>query len=175
MSYMHFKPHLDNFNISWEKFYIFSNLHVNFYPIYRLECYPCLAGYYCPPGTGYGDTYPCGKGYYCPPESAEPIPCPIGMYGDIYQARTFSECKKCPNMTYGNERGMTQCKRCGSHAYSHQGWSTCKCQGKYRSFQPSGGACVCWTGYYYYDEADRQVRLRFLSFIIFSNDMQYTI
>jgi sugar lactone lactonase YvrE len=60
--------------------------------IRRLDCAPCPAGFFCPPGTLYPQPCPgghfcplgtaswarqgCGRGAYCPRGSAAPLPCP---------------------------------------------------------------------------------------------------
>jgi hypothetical protein len=47
----------------------------------RTTCETCPAGYYCPEGTGHGDSNPCPIGYFCPIGSDSPTPCPVGMIG----------------------------------------------------------------------------------------------
>ena len=121
----------------------------------RLVCEICPEGYYCPNGTGMGDSNPCPIGYYCPLGSGSPSPCPAGMYGKYAKSTAFSDCLQCPENTYNVAQGQRACRPCGSSATSGLGQSKCGCTGKYRSFQTSDGACVCLSGYMYYDEADR--------------------
>lgn len=122
----------------------------------RAACYMCPEGYYCPAGTGNGDTYPCEKGYYCPAGSDAPIPCKPGMYGDIYKADKYGLCKPCAAGTFQNREGQSSCRLCGSFGTSEKQSSTCKCKGKHRSYQMSDGACICKTGYIYYDEVGKK-------------------
>ena len=120
----------------------------------RSSCDTCPSGYYCPPGTGNGDTHECPVGSYCPIGSGEPLPCLAGSYGKRARAASPSDCALCPAQYYTDIPGMKACKPCGSSAESKVGSVLCTCRGKYRSFQPSDGSCTCESGYIYYDETD---------------------
>ena len=121
----------------------------------RLWCEICPPGYYCPEGTGMGDSNPCPVGYYCPNNSAMAIPCPAGMYGKDQKAEAMNQCYECPESTFNNAAGQKACRPCGSSASAGLGQSRCECIGKFRAFQTSDGACRCLSGYLYYDEGDR--------------------
>lgn len=121
----------------------------------RFLCEICPAGYYCPEGTGMGDSNECPPGYYCPLGTGTPIACPAGMYGKHKKATATSDCLECPINTYNDGAGASACKPCGSSSTATIGQSRCTCLGKFRSFQTSDGACRCLSGYMYYDEADR--------------------
>ncbi|XP_077985306.1 uncharacterized protein LOC144439946 [Glandiceps talaboti] len=120
----------------------------------RYECALCPEGYYCPEGTGDPRDYPCPVGYYCPLGSGSPTPCPPGKYGQILKAKADSDCSDCPENTYNELLGQKACRPCGSSAIATPGSSICACVGKNRAFQTSNGACVCQSGYLYYDEID---------------------
>ena len=122
----------------------------------RSTCLSCPAGYYCPEGTGHGDTYQCEKGYYCPVGSPEPTPCPAGYYGTKIIATNINDCAPCPAGTFQNKPGKIRCKQCGGTSYSVEGSSICTCRGKYRTFQKSGKRCVCLSGYHYYNEEGKR-------------------
>lgn len=122
----------------------------------RSVCETCPAGYYCPEGTGHGDSNPCPIGYYCPVGSDHAEPCPTGMFGTKVRAEGYGECVPCPANTFNDLLGATKCRPCGSASYSTGGAAICTCSGQYRTFQKSNGACVCLSGYIYYDEVDTQ-------------------
>lgn len=121
----------------------------------RTTCETCPAGYYCPEGTGHGDSNPCPIGYFCPIGSDSPTPCPVGMIGRKIRA-DVGECFPCPVNTFNDLEAATQCRPCGSSSHSPGNASICSCDGQYRSFQKSNGACVCLSGYVYFDEVDTQ-------------------
>lgn len=121
----------------------------------RTTCETCPAGYYCPEGTGHGDSNPCPIGYFCPIGSDSPTPCPVGMIGRKIRA-DVGECFPCPVNTFNDLEAATQCRPCGSSSHSPGNTSICTCDGQYRSFQKSNGACVCLSGYIYFDEVDTQ-------------------
>ena len=79
------------------------------------------------------------------------------MYGNLTKATKASDCLPCPENTFNHLKGTEACKPCGSSAFSPEGSSTCTCKGLYRSFQVSDGACVCESGYVYYDVVDVQL------------------
>ena len=120
----------------------------------RSICESCPAGYYCPEGTGHGDTNICNIGYYCPVGSAVQTPCPFGYYGTREIATSLSDCSICPAGTYNDIAAATICKPCGGSGSAPAGSATCECIGKFRYFQESSKACVCLSGYLYYDQAD---------------------
>ena len=122
----------------------------------RSECKSCPAGYYCPEGTGHGDTYPCQKGYYCPVGSPEQTPCPKGFYGTRIIATSEDDCEPCPTNTFQNKVGKTRCRPCGGTSGSSSGSAVCTCNGRYRSFQKSGKRCVCLSGYHFFDKSDKK-------------------
>ena len=122
----------------------------------RSECRLCPPGYYCPEGTGHGDTNPCAKGTYCPEGSPEPTNCPTGTYGTILMAASRDDCSDCPTNTFQDVAGQTECKPCGGTSGAGQGSSSCTCNGKYRSFQPFLKKCSCLGGYRFYGESDKQ-------------------
>lgn len=72
----------------------------------------------------------------------------------ILLAVDYSQCQACPEDTFNDLTGQVYCRPCGSSSYAPAGSALCTCLGKYRSFQPSYGACVCESGYIYYDETD---------------------
>lgn len=75
----------------------------------------------------------------------------------ILLATDYSDCQPCPVDTFNDLEGQTYCRPCGSSSYAPAGSALCTCEGKYRYFQPSYGACVCLSGYVYYDEVDTKV------------------
>ncbi|XP_070184857.1 signal peptide, CUB and EGF-like domain-containing protein 3, partial [Littorina saxatilis] len=123
----------------------------------RSSCEVCPAGYYCPAGTAHGTDNPCPIGSYCPEGAYQPSPCPAGMYGNILLATDYSDCQPCPTDTFNDLTGQTYCRPCGSSSYASAGSAYCTCNGKFRNFQPSYGACVCESGYVFYDEVDTKV------------------
>ena len=78
------------------------------------------------------------------------------MRFQIYLATDYSQCAPCPEDTFNDLTGQVYCRPCGSSSYAPVGSALCSCIGDYRSFQPSYGACVCQSGYVYYDETDTQ-------------------
>lgn len=120
----------------------------------RSICESCPPGYYCPEGTGHGNTYPCTKGSYCPYGSYQPTSCPKGYYGTTDLATSISDCTACPAKTFSNNDFATECETCGGTSTSSVGSTACTCKGKYRDFQLSIRACVCKSGYIYYDETN---------------------
>ena len=74
------------------------------------------------------------------------------MYGNLEKATKSSDCLPCPVDTFNNQRGQKACRPCGSSALAPIGSPKCGCIGKNRAFQVSDGACVCKTGYVFYDE-----------------------
>ncbi|CAH1797049.1 unnamed protein product [Owenia fusiformis] len=123
----------------------------------RLVCNQCPGGYYCPEGTGNGDSYTCPNGSYCPPGSSQPSPCPLGYYGNRERAEVFTDCAECPENTFNNLLGQVACRPCGSSSTSIPGQAKCTCTGNYRTFQTSDGVCQCMSGYIYYDETDTSI------------------
>lgn len=122
----------------------------------RSQCESCPPGYYCPAGTGHGDSYPCTAGSYCEQGSHEMTSCPLGYYGTKDIATSESDCTACEGGTYSNTYFSTSCHRCGGTSKNNKaGSSTCECKGKHRYFQETSGACVCKGGYIFYDETDR--------------------
>lgn len=79
------------------------------------------------------------------------------MYGNLTKATKASDCLPCPENTFNHLKGTEACKPCGSSAFAPEGSNTCTCKGLYRSFQVSDGACVCESGYVYYDVVDVQL------------------
>jgi hypothetical protein len=77
----------------------------------------------------------------------------------ILLATDYSDCQPCPVDTFNDLEGQTYCRPCGSSSYAPAGSAACTCEGQYRYFQPSYGACVCLSGYVYYDEVDTKVNL----------------
>lgn len=122
----------------------------------RSVCESCPAGYYCPEGTGHGDTNPCRIGSYCPVGSHVETPCPGGYYGTLQIATKLADCTACPANTYSNTEFATKCEPCGGTSESSAGSTSCTCKGKYRSFGPSYKTCTCLAGYVYYDELDNE-------------------
>ena len=57
-------------------------------------------------GTKNGDDNACPTGYYCPAQSPLPIPCPVGMYGNVIRATKSDDCVLCPSDTYNNLLGQ---------------------------------------------------------------------
>lgn len=121
----------------------------------RSKCESCPPGYYCPAGTGNGDTNPCTVGSYCPQGSYQMTSCPLGYYGTKSIATSESDCTACEAGTYSNTEFATFCQGCGGTSKSKAGSSACSCKGKYRTFQETSSACVCTGGYIFYDETDQ--------------------
>lgn len=122
----------------------------------RSICLTCPKGYYCPAGTGDGESYPCTAGYYCPLGSGYPRPCPAGMIGKVNRSESFSECIPCPANTFNDLEAQTYCRVCGSSANSFSNATACTCRGANRYHQHSTGSCVCYGDYIFYDETDEQ-------------------
>ena len=120
----------------------------------RRLCEICPEGYYCPEGTGMGDSNPCQPGFFCPNGSAAMQPCQPGTYNKYEKSISEDACLPCGPNQYQDQAGLWTCKSCGSSSYSDPGAETCTCLGAYRAFQPSGSACVCYSGYYFFNEAD---------------------
>ena len=98
------------------------------------ECLPCPGGHYCPPGTGSsppicaagfycnmsvaiespdvsvsGDATVggvCPQGSYCPANTTDPIPCPIGTFGNASFAKEVSDCVACEPGMYCETEGL---------------------------------------------------------------------
>ena len=121
-----------------------------------LLCYPCPAGYYCPEGSSNPYANPCQAGFYCPEASEAPLFCPPGTYRPNKLATMREDCLDCVNGTYNNLEAQSACKPCGSSARSSGDATTCICVGRNRQFFPSDGTCICFSGYVYYDEADKR-------------------
>ena len=121
-----------------------------------LNCYHCPAGYYCPEGTFNPYANPCEPGFYCPEASEAPSSCPPGTYGPSELATMLEDCLNCANNTYNNLEAQSACKPCGSSATSSDDAISCVCVGRNRQFFPSDGTCICYSGYVFYDEADRR-------------------
>jgi len=121
-----------------------------------LNCYPCPEGYYCPEGTFNPYANPCQPGFYCPAASDAPSACPSGTYGPRELATVLEDCLNCANNTYNNLEAQSACKPCGSSATSSGDAKSCTCIGRNRQFFPSDGSCICFSGYVYYDEADKR-------------------
>ena len=79
------------------------------------------------------------------------------LFFQVQLAYDYSQCIDCPVDTFNDLTGQTYCRPCGSSSYAPVGSAMCICEGAYRSFQPSYGACVCETGFVYYDEVDTLV------------------
>ncbi|KAH3741464.1 hypothetical protein DPMN_048189, partial [Dreissena polymorpha] len=120
----------------------------------RSICEACPGGYYCPAGTGHGDSNICRMGSYCPVGSHYEKSCPRGTYGTFTRAEAVSDCTLCPANAYSNLDYATRCETCGKTSTSPEGSTACSCKGKYRTFQESFKACVCLAGYVYYDDLD---------------------
>lgn len=120
----------------------------------RATCESCPAGYFCPAGTGHGDSNPCRMGSYCPIGSPIEYSCPRGYYGTRILAESRSDCTPCVAGSYSDRDFSTHCGGCGGYADSPEGSSSCSCRGKYRNFQKSDKSCICLSGYIYYDETD---------------------
>ena len=84
------------------------------------------------------------------------IPCSPGMYGELAKATKSSDCLRCPINTFNNQEGQKACRPCGSSAIAPLGSPKCSCIGKNRGFQVSDGACVCKSGFVFFDERDRR-------------------
>lgn len=56
---------------------------------------PCVAGTYCPSGTGTPNI--CPKGHYCPYECGTPIQCPAGTYNEYDGGKALADCLICPD------------------------------------------------------------------------------
>ena len=56
---------------------------------------PCVAGTYCPRGTGTPNT--CPKGHYCPYECGTPVKCPAGTYNQYDGGKAVTDCIICPD------------------------------------------------------------------------------
>ncbi|XP_077467725.1 uncharacterized protein LOC144083617 [Stigmatopora argus] len=119
-----------------------------------LECLPCPPGFFCPPGTDEYKTNPCPQGHVCPPGSTRPTPCPPGSFGNASHAKTLADCHRCPADTFNHVHAQSACFPCGSSSTSLSGSSSCTCIGKNRAFHRSDGACVCRTGFIFYNELD---------------------
>ena len=117
-------------------------------------CMPCPAGFYCPAGTAHYLDNPCPVGHYCPQGTPVPEPCPAGTYLPYMRAEAEPECLQCKAGAFNDLKGQEKCKPCGGFADSNRGSDTCECRGKFRFFQGSNGACLCETGYIYYNETD---------------------
>ncbi|XP_037124116.1 zonadhesin [Syngnathus acus] len=118
------------------------------------ECLPCPPGYFCPPGTEDYKSNSCPEGYVCPTGSTQPTPCLPGSFGNLTKAQTLGDCHPCPPNTFNHLHARRACFPCGSSSTSPPGSSSCSCTGKNRSFQRSDGACLCRTGFIFYNEVD---------------------
>ena len=117
---------------------------------YSVNCSQCEAGYICTggatqknPTTSAEGGYACPAGYYCPLGELAPIPCPIATYNPSLAAVSIAACLICPNDTYGDSIGKSQCVMCGSNAISNEGSTTCTCLGQNRTYQKYDGSCFC--------------------------------
>ncbi|XP_019743138.1 zonadhesin [Hippocampus comes] len=119
-----------------------------------LQCLRCPPGYFCPPGTDDYKRNSCPEGYVCPSGSIQPTPCPPGSFGNLRKAQTLTGCHPCPADTFNHLDAQRACFPCGSSSTSPPGSSSCTCIGKNRSFQRSDGACLCRTGFIFYNELD---------------------
>ncbi|XP_077422977.1 uncharacterized protein LOC144052618 isoform X3 [Vanacampus margaritifer] len=118
------------------------------------KCLSCPPGYFCPPGTDDYKSNSCPRGYVCPSGSTRPTPCLPGAFGNLTKAQTLTDCHPCPADTFNHLHAQRACFPCGSSSTSPPGSSSCTCTGKNRSFQRSDGACLCRTGFIFYNELD---------------------
>lgn len=118
-------------------------------------CFDCPAGYYCEEGL---ETHPveCPAGSYCPLRSGRPRGCPKGTYNPNNKSISQDNCVNCVVDTFNAREGQASCRPCGSSASTsgQTGRERCQCRGENRAFQVSNGACVCLSGYVFYDETD---------------------
>ncbi|XP_061576515.1 uncharacterized protein si:ch211-286b4.4 [Cololabis saira] len=119
-----------------------------------LQCLPCPAGYYCPPGTDNYKNKSCPLGYICPRGSTQPVSCPPGSFGNLTHAENLEDCHPCPANTFNHLPAQKACFPCGSSSTSPAGSSSCTCIGKNRAFHYSDGSCLCRTGFIFYNELD---------------------
>ncbi|KAM6933259.1 uncharacterized protein FYW49_001626 [Xenentodon cancila] len=119
-----------------------------------LQCLPCPAGYYCPPGTDNYKNKSCPLGYICPLGSTQPMSCPPGSFGNLTHAEKTEDCHPCPVNTFNHLPAQKACFPCGSSSKSPAGSSSCTCIGKNRAFHYSDGSCLCRTGFIFYNELD---------------------
>merc|ERR1712106_72710 len=71
----------------------------------------CPDGKYC---EGSNEE-PCGQGYYC--ASGERTACPIGTFGDEFEAISRGECKNCTTGSYCNRLAMASPDECMERYY----------------------------------------------------------
>ena len=112
----------------------------------RKVCEICPAGYFCPRGTGNGDSNPCEVGTFCPMGSGKAEPCPVGRFGNRARATMSTECALCPVNTFNNMERQEACRPCGSSATAEEGQALCTCVGRFRTFHASSGKCTCDSG-----------------------------
>lgn len=97
----------------------------------QADCLPCNNGTYCPIGSSTPQTTPIGS--YSTYMSPDPIPCPIGTFGNITGARNQFECASCTPGWYCDRRGLiTPTAKC------EKGFV---CRGGDSSPRPAGGRC----------------------------------
>ena len=122
------------------------------------ECFDCDPGFLCETGASKPQPqsleedggYPCPPGYFCPAGSYTGQPCPVGTYYSDKGAVNIENCKPCEPGYYNDQEGSAGCYKCGPHAYSLSGSTTCACYGAFRSYMKRDATCKCQPGYSYY-------------------------
>ena len=107
------------------------------------QCFPCLAGYYCPENSTESDL-PCPVGHYCIEGTAyaTQYPCPIGHYNDLTERKDISDCNPCEAGLYCGATGLD-----APSGLCDGGWY---CSSESPSPQPSDPmfGAMCTPGFY---------------------------
>lgn len=74
-----------------------------------------------PPGTDRYESNPCPLGHICPAGSSQPIPCPLGSFGNRTHAETKGDCHPCPGGTFNHLPAQKACFPCGSSSTAPAG------------------------------------------------------
>lgn len=121
------------------------------------DCKPCIEGFVCDEFTD--QKYPkymdvdggaeCPAGHYCPGGSTTKTAkkCPVGTQRLDTGGKDISDCFKCKFGSAAPRVASTTCVVCGSGSTNSEDFSTCTCNGAFRSWQETSNTCVCLPGY----------------------------
>jgi len=90
------------------------------------DCQPCPAGYLCQT-NGLATPSNCPLGSFCPANSATPLPCPVGTYGNSTNLQYSFDCQLCPNGKFNsvpNQVSVSACFDCSTGTYCPIGSAT---------------------------------------------------
>ena len=66
----------------------------------------CNAGYFCDGASITGQEKLCPEGHFCSDGTLDPVPCPVGTYGNVTGLKSKSECISCPSGFFCPSEGI---------------------------------------------------------------------